>query len=115
GGTGDAGVPRRRIRWPRLLRPLSSGNAPSNKKGKAAGPSLLKGSSPPLSFRELEALARSLLSVFLPLLRARVPGEEPLLLEDRAQRRIHRGQGLRSEEHTSELQSRFDLVCRLLL
>src|SRR5699024_12575906 len=26
-----------------------------------------------------------------------------------------RGQGARSEEHTSELQSRFDLVCRLLL
>src|SRR5207249_2329668 len=26
-----------------------------------------------------------------------------------------RFQGLRSEEHTSELQSRFDLVCRLLL
>src|SRR5699024_11960652 len=25
------------------------------------------------------------------------------------------GLGLRSEEHTSELQSRFDLVCRLLL
>src|SRR5699024_11470469 len=25
------------------------------------------------------------------------------------------GMGLRSEEHTSELQSRFDLVCRLLL
>src|SRR5699024_12344667 len=25
------------------------------------------------------------------------------------------GQGHRSEEHTSELQSRFDLVCRLLL
>src|SRR5207247_11417353 len=25
------------------------------------------------------------------------------------------GQGLRSEEHTSELQSRVDLVCRLLL
>src|SRR5699024_8044234 len=25
------------------------------------------------------------------------------------------GQGARSEEHTSELQSRFDLVCRLLL
>src|SRR5699024_12379967 len=25
------------------------------------------------------------------------------------------GGGLRSEEHTSELQSRFDLVCRLLL
>src|SRR5207249_11798024 len=27
----------------------------------------------------------------------------------------HRAQRLRSEEHTSELQSRFDLVCRLLL
>src|SRR5207249_5877715 len=26
-----------------------------------------------------------------------------------------RGDGARSEEHTSELQSRFDLVCRLLL
>src|SRR5438067_9934925 len=26
-----------------------------------------------------------------------------------------RGRGDRSEEHTSELQSRFDLVCRLLL
>src|SRR5699024_12534373 len=25
------------------------------------------------------------------------------------------GSGMRSEEHTSELQSRFDLVCRLLL
>src|SRR5699024_11779017 len=25
------------------------------------------------------------------------------------------GSGIRSEEHTSELQSRFDLVCRLLL
>src|SRR5438067_8377160 len=28
---------------------------------------------------------------------------------------IARRQGERSEEHTSELQSRFDLVCRLLL
>src|SRR5207249_10286059 len=27
----------------------------------------------------------------------------------------HRGGSRRSEEHTSELQSRFDLVCRLLL
>src|SRR5207249_5646179 len=31
------------------------------------------------------------------------------------QRRVDGGGGLRSEEHTSELQSRFDLVCRLLL
>src|SRR5207249_11705804 len=28
---------------------------------------------------------------------------------------LHRAGALRSEEHTSELQSRFDLVCRLLL
>src|SRR5438067_9983499 len=28
---------------------------------------------------------------------------------------LGRGRGPRSEEHTSELQSRFDLVCRLLL
>src|SRR5699024_11905009 len=28
---------------------------------------------------------------------------------------FHRVDGWRSEEHTSELQSRFDLVCRLLL
>src|SRR5207249_10340692 len=33
---------------------------------------------------------------------------------DRARRRF-KDPGLRSEEHTSELQSRFDLVCRLLL
>src|SRR5437868_12691498 len=33
----------------------------------------------------------------------------------RCAERIHRGRGIRSEEHTSELQSRFDLVCRLLL
>src|SRR5699024_12355698 len=29
--------------------------------------------------------------------------------------RLAQGAGARSEEHTSELQSRFDLVCRLLL
>src|SRR5699024_12038336 len=32
-----------------------------------------------------------------------------------AQRHRRRGFPVRSEEHTSELQSRFDLVCRLLL
>src|SRR2546428_2649168 len=32
-----------------------------------------------------------------------------------ARRRVDFGQGPRSEEHTSELQSRSDLVCRLLL
>src|SRR5207249_10337207 len=33
----------------------------------------------------------------------------------RRTRRWNVGSNLRSEEHTSELQSRFDLVCRLLL
>src|SRR3712207_8406474 len=37
------------------------------------------------------------------------------LLELRDERRIQHGEGLRSEEHTSELQSRQYLVCRLLL
>src|SRR5205085_4663617 len=33
----------------------------------------------------------------------------------RAPRRVDEGHGLRSEEHTSELQSQSNLVCRLLL
>src|SRR5207249_10037519 len=39
-------------------------------------------------------------------------------VRDHREREVHRGperSGQRSEEHTSELQSRFDLVCRLLL
>src|SRR5699024_12049136 len=32
-----------------------------------------------------------------------------------AEKYFHQGTKIRSEEHTSELQSRFDLVCRLLL
>src|SRR5207249_9324294 len=44
----------------------------------------------------------------------------PLLRDPSATHRVyltwmHRGEQVRSEEHTSELQSRFDLVCRLLL
>src|SRR6266536_4463055 len=35
--------------------------------------------------------------------------------EDDVEDVVDRGKGLRSEEHTSELQSRVDLVCRLLL
>src|SRR5207249_9033522 len=49
-----------------------------------------------------------------------VPQEDPLKTEER--RRLSRAARIydaarvvRSEEHTSELQSRFDLVCRLLL
>src|SRR5437868_8428616 len=35
--------------------------------------------------------------------------------EGQTQRRLSSARLMRSEEHTSELQSRFDLVCRLLL
>src|SRR5438067_5776276 len=38
--------------------------------------------------------------------------DQPALVEALKNRRLG---GARSEEHTSELQSRFDLVCRLLL
>src|SRR5438105_15500806 len=44
----------------------------------------------------------------LPILNHRHRGEKP-------HRRHRRGGDPRSEEHTSELQSRVDLVCRLLL
>src|SRR5207249_5358124 len=40
-----------------------------------------------------------------------VPGSEPAVWDQR----LPQTAGSRSEEHTSELQSRFDLVCRLLL
>src|SRR5699024_12403451 len=46
------------------------------------------------------------------LLEESATGLLPQLLEDQA---LSPNCALRSEEHTSELQSRFDLVCRLLL
>src|SRR5207302_7888333 len=47
---------------------------------------------------------------------AAVSGREPLGVETRQQRAVvPHGARLRSEEHTSELQSRENLVCRLLL
>src|SRR5207249_8389431 len=51
---------------------------------------------PTTAMDEVEALHRS------------IPGSELVILEES-------GAFPRSEEHTSELQSRFDLVCRLLL
>src|SRR5207249_6045967 len=52
------------------------------------------------------------------LVRQANPNLTPLqvrdLLQNTAEHRTDHGQQ-RSEEHTSELQSRFDLVCRLLL
>src|SRR5699024_12036922 len=46
-----------------------------------------------------------------------VPRTEQVAAAQRAAEWVEdsRAVGLRSEEHTSELQSRFDLVCRLLL
>src|SRR5437868_7234822 len=41
--------------------------------------------------------------------------EMPWLQGGRTVRGVVQGDSRRSEEHTSELQSRFDLVCRLLL
>src|SRR5215471_21284248 len=43
------------------------------------------------------------------------PNRPAVARKNRRQRRRHTCQSARSEEHTSELQSRRDLVCRLLL
>src|SRR5699024_11554859 len=42
-------------------------------------------------------------------------GIDVLLGDGKARRQLMAAAALRSEEHTSELQSRFELVCRLLL
>src|SRR5699024_11512005 len=52
---------------------------------------------------------------FGPVGSDRILGTERLLKRSLAARAQDRGSSSRSEEHTSELQSRFDLVCRLLL
>src|SRR5699024_12397546 len=41
--------------------------------------------------------------------------EKYYLDEEKTAKLVAQLEGIRSEEHTSELQSRFDLVCRLLL
>src|SRR5437867_7014117 len=46
----------------------------------------------------------------LPIWRERRPVDGPV-----GERPVHEDHRLRSEEHTSELQSPYDLVCRLLL
>src|SRR5688572_31609182 len=45
----------------------------------------------------------------------RAPRVEPLRRGQRLHRAHERARGVRSEEHTSELQSQSNLVCRLLL
>src|SRR5207249_12276022 len=54
------------------------------------------------------------LSRILPELRERYP-DLPVPAGEVSEARGRLFEGVRSEEHTSELQSRFDLVCRLLL
>src|SRR5256885_9736957 len=61
-----------------------------------------------------EAGARGLRHQQRRHLRARVPFTDRLWAEEHA-RRVRRHAGVRSEEHTSELQSPCNLVCRLLL
>src|SRR6266513_5729144 len=69
--------------------------------------------------RELTTAARTGLPdpATNPRLRAAVlAARQANMPKDTVERAIKRGAGgERSEEHTSELQSRFDLVCRLLL
>src|SRR5437868_8678590 len=63
-------------------------------------------------------LFRSALGSLLRVQHKRQDAHAPILLCRGAERRSarqNRRMGIRSEEHTSELQSRFDLVCRLLL
>src|SRR5699024_12484846 len=48
-------------------------------------------------------------------IRGDVPGTAEILGQGHAHQRLEQQGRQRSEEHTSELQSRFDLVCRLLL
>src|SRR2546427_3891720 len=60
---------------------------------------------------------RSTLFPYTTLFRSALAGEDQKHRRQRHahQRRIDPEQGLRSEEHTSELQSQSNLVCRLLL
>src|SRR6266704_1663670 len=57
---------------------------------------------------------RSTLFPYTTLFRSHAPDRQPVALMRIGHQRARDGDG-RSEEHTSELQSRFDLVCRLLL
>src|SRR5699024_12267698 len=66
-----------------------------------------------LPFPELPA-ARPVCGGDIPCRRAHIPLHSALRTSRNDPRR-GRSEVLRSEEHTSELQSRFDLVCRLLL
>src|SRR2546427_8462646 len=57
---------------------------------------------------------RSTLFPYTTLFRSRLDARHPAAVDQNVGRR-QRGDGMRSEEHTSELQSQSNLVCRLLL
>src|SRR5699024_12355933 len=101
-------------------------------------PSLPARVTPPLSFTMVRCLPRSRLFPYTTLFRSLAAWSAPIQAR-RHSTRVHnpavekrlaaitaqdsqranvyevRAEAQRSEEHTSELQSRFDLVCRLLL
>src|SRR5437868_8134582 len=61
---------------------------------------------------------RSTLFPYTTLFRSPFPGKRKLrtaIADTDADAELRQYEAVRSEEHTSELQSRFDLVCRLLL
>src|SRR5207248_10775901 len=60
-------------------------------------------------------LVRDVLLRDLQLPEEYAKGLEGLLLKEQENERLGTEQEIRSEEHTSELQSPYDLVCRLLL
>src|SRR5437868_12840397 len=89
-----------------LISSLKTRRSPSPLRDRSAGPRLTS----PCHLRKADG----------PLRVAAVPprdrGGEVLRSDDEADRHERLGERRRrSEEHTSELQSRFDLVCRLLL
>src|SRR5699024_12614397 len=75
---------------------------------------------PPLSFSTTRPPPRPTLFPYTTLFRSRQRARSMRFLSHTTQKYPKSGcartaHGERSEEHTSELQSRFDLVCRLLL
>src|SRR5699024_12679782 len=67
----------------------------------------------PLSLHD--ALPISRLPDEVPRARSSPPAQDPEITGDSIRKPMPFRRVFRSEEHTSELQSRFDLVCRLLL
>src|SRR5207249_5772514 len=87
---------------------------------RAGGPRCVRGRGPPSAPARRRAPRGFPQPVYVVSPRGRRDAERGLRKEVRREgprlaRRLGEGPAARSEEHTSELQSRFDLVCRLLL